>query len=411
MENRGQDIYKKWAPFGVYWSQYAKPVLFTHMPEALGSPNALQIPWLSDELNGFLDTNTAVLIDLPGEESVLQGLAMAKRQGYRPIPLFNGVPEAQIGERKSIVDNSGMIKRLAQGADSLDQMNLALSAPPAFLLDSNRNMAVPHSDDLHDNRWSLMLEDMPRAEYMRTYQINKLVIWTDTEVKEDLLPIISAYEGSGIEVLIYRGQSLSRHGEYRDVISEPNGQTVISDDMWKNVRNFKNARYCLWIFAVFSFLQLFVMFTPIDEPLIWTSPGLLWIVYTVFQDAIANPIAVAIPVIYLVFYLLSKQKREFLTFGAIFFAVDTLALFAFAVSYGLYAFDIIELGIPVVILGFLIPGAIAWSKLRGVSDAAFQQAKKLVKEDREKNYRGFGGYAGRGRGGYRGGWGGGGFGG
>ena len=424
MRGKGQEAYRKWAPFGVEWSQYVKPVFFTALSEDFGNLSTPAIPWVSDELSRFLDENTAVLIDLPGEESVLRGLALAKRQGYRPIPLYNGVPQMQVGDLDSIVDNRGILRSLLQGADLLSKLNITLGAPPAFLIDSNRNKPSANTEDQFDNRWSLMLEDMPRAEMMRAYKINKLVIWTEGEVKEDLIPIISAYQDKGIEVFLSRGHSISRYGEFQDTAPDSGGQPFVFDEqpqnesqsqpmisveLKKNVRSFKYARNMLLFFTIFAFIQLVVMFGAADEPLIWTSPSLLWLVYLVAEDSIANMVAMALPVIYLVFYLLSRQRREFIAFAAILFTIDTIVLYAFAVSYGLYQFDFLELGTPLIFLYFLISGTIAWTRLKGVSEEEFQRVKALVIEEK-KNYRGYGGYGGW-RGGYRGGFGGGGFGG
>jgi len=172
------------------------------------------------------------------------------------------------------------------------------------------------------------------------------------------------------------------------------------------VCRYKTALNCLLFFSIFSFLQLIVMFGARDEPLIWTSPGLLWIVYDYLQESTANLIAMIIPAVYLALYFLSRQKREFMAVAAIFFAVDTIALYVFAINWGLSDFDLIELGVPIVILSFLIRGLIAWVRLRGVSCAEYNHLKSIVAQERKARRRSGGGYY---IGGYRGG--GGGFGG
>ena len=140
----------------------------------------------------------------------------------------------------------------------------------------------------------------------------------------------------------------------------------------------------LLIFTIFAFVQLLVMFSATDEPLIWTSPSLLWLVYLVLEEPGANMVAMALPVIYLVCYLLSKQRRGFIALAAIFFAIDTFALYVFAIS-SVYFFDLYELGIPLFFLYFLVKGAIAWTTLRDIPEDKFNRAKQIVIEQNKRN--------------------------
>jgi len=393
--DRGQDIFKRWAPTGAYWSQYAKAVLFANMTVESGGQDALQPPVITGEMGSFLDTQTAVIIDTTGEQSVLKGVAMARQYGYRPVPLFNGVPQTQTDGIKSIVDNSGIIKNLSLGAQELGRAIISSNAPPVFLLDSNRNMAAMNSENMHDNRWSVVPGDMPRVGDMRNQRMNKLVVWTDDEVANDLKPIISEYQAAGIEVLVYRQNSLSRYSEPQGSGPAPGGQVrismptdrgsamdEISDEMKKNVRNFNLARIGLLIFSIFSFTQLFAMFGAADEPAIWTSPSLMWLVYLAIDGFAANIIALSLPIAYLAFYLLSKQRRTFIVVALAFFAADMAALYIFAIFYGLSEFNIVELGIPIIFLSFLIIGAVAWAGLKGVSENMFNQIRKAALEER-----------------------------
>jgi len=411
-DNRSRKIYEAWAPYVVHWSRYVKPVLFTRMPELSDTPNTLPATslLLPSEVNSLFDARTAVVVDLPGEESVLRGLALAQTRGYRPVPMFNSVPETQTGGLKSAVDNSAIITNLILGADLLPELQISPDAPPAFLLDSNRNTALPDSEDVFDNRWSVAPEDFPRADYMLAYNINKLVIWTNSETADDLTPIITAYKNADIDVLIHRGQNVSHYGERRRASFIPVSETAISDEVKKSVCRFKTARMWLLIFSVFSFIQLFVMFSASDEPLIWTSPALLWIVYVHLAESIANIIAMVLPVVYLALYLLSNKRREAIVAAAAFFAIDSIVFLLFAISWGLGDFDFIELGIPILILFYLARGAVAWSNLRNVSDDEYSRAKAIVQKERAE-HREHRGYGGRGHGGYRGGFGGGGYGG
>ena len=410
-DSRSREIYEIWAPYVVHWSRYVKPVLFTRMPEIPDTPEALPSPSLPGEVNSLLDARTAVIVDLPGEESVLRGLSLAKSRGHRPVPMYNSVPETQTGGLRSIVDNSTIITHLIWGADLLAKTEISPDAPPVFLLDSNRNTSHTGSEEVFDNRWTVTPEDFPRADYMLAYNINKLVIWTNGKVNDDLTPTIIAYKNAGIDVLVHRGQILSHHGEQQGFTPHaPVIETVISDDIKRSVCHFKTARTWLLIFSAFSFIQLFVMFGQSDEPLIWTSPALLWIVYVHLAESVANLIAIALPIVYLTLYFLSNKRRGSMAIAATLFVVDSIAFLSFAISWGLYDFDFIELGIPVIILFFLIRGAIAWVNLRNVSDDVYSRTVIIVKKEREE-HREYEGYGGRGRGGYRGGFGGGGYGG
>ena len=83
----------------------------------------------------YPDGETALIVDLPGESGVLEGLALAK-MGYRPVPLYNGV----YGPNRSsmVIDVAPIANALFLGADDLVSMSIRADAPPVFLLDANR---------------------------------------------------------------------------------------------------------------------------------------------------------------------------------------------------------------------------------------------------------------------------------
>ena len=85
--SKNEAIYATGAPEGALWSPWVRPVLFTQL-EGLGlSRDTIDLTGLDDarlpDARGC-----ALIVDLPGSESVLLGLAIASR-GFRPIPLFN----------------------------------------------------------------------------------------------------------------------------------------------------------------------------------------------------------------------------------------------------------------------------------------------------------------------------------
>ena len=84
-----QELYEAWAPARSPWSVWVKPVLFAHygrvfLPPA--PPPGAEWSWEPPGSN-----RTALVIDLPGVESVGMGLRAA-RAGFRPVPVFNACP-------------------------------------------------------------------------------------------------------------------------------------------------------------------------------------------------------------------------------------------------------------------------------------------------------------------------------
>ncbi|MCL2676125.1 MAG: hypothetical protein FWE84_06075, partial [Firmicutes bacterium] len=126
------DVYKVWAPDGAAWTEFVKPVLFA-FPLYGGTPSdqSSKTAWLAS-----LSRDTAVIIDLPGEYGVHVGMAAA-RNGFRPIPLYNGTT-GQPKWARDIVKVDDIIFELYGSANELENLNLPSDAPPAFLLDSKR---------------------------------------------------------------------------------------------------------------------------------------------------------------------------------------------------------------------------------------------------------------------------------
>src|ERR1700733_4404881 len=88
MDRRG--IFEIWAPPHGRWSPWAKPVLFAHLDAVEGLPH-IDIPEITLPFDRTKAGGPALVVDLPGLESVGLGLELA-RLGYRPVPLFNACP-------------------------------------------------------------------------------------------------------------------------------------------------------------------------------------------------------------------------------------------------------------------------------------------------------------------------------
>jgi hypothetical protein len=193
-------LFDLWAPADSVWSPWAKPVLFADagMPTGETPP---ELPRSVDEARSSLgaDSATAFVIDLPGERSVELGLALA-RAGYRPVPLFNGAYHPG-----AIVSVQPVVDRLAAGARVLTPGGIRPDAPPAFLLDWNRDVPrVPPEPGHFDNRWLVFPQDFPSAAFLLSHGIRRVVLLQDRppngQPKNDLAHVLRRWQEAGIEI-------------------------------------------------------------------------------------------------------------------------------------------------------------------------------------------------------------------
>src|SRR6185295_1584833 len=107
----------------------------------------------------------------PGALSVVAGLALAER-GFRPVPLYNGTDGPN-----PVVKTEGLVRALGAGSQRLKPLTMAPDARPAFLLDSNRLDARGTADGgYYDNRWVVLPQDFPSANFLRSRGITKVLI-------------------------------------------------------------------------------------------------------------------------------------------------------------------------------------------------------------------------------------------
>ena len=147
------EAYKEWAPEGARWTQWAKPVMFMSTAETVFAK--LEIPEV-DWLQG-LESNTMIIVDLPGERGVVESLALA-RMGYRPVPLYNGVD----GRVYSMVVKVGEIRKLCSQA----LMNWLVMTSARMLLPYSCWIPIEwpaETAGTYDNRWCVFPQDMPSA--------------------------------------------------------------------------------------------------------------------------------------------------------------------------------------------------------------------------------------------------------
>ena len=181
--NRKEEIFSIWAPAHSPWSRWAKPVLFAYIdsPAALlpVSETAPDVSWAP-----VPSVKVALVLDLPGVEGVLAGVALAAH-GYRPVPLYNAVPtpssegitEALTGRTVAAVNVLPILAALRHGAGQLAYLHLPSDAPPAFLLDINRSAEgreiLPED---FDNRSISFTTDFPSANFFASQGVERVIL-------------------------------------------------------------------------------------------------------------------------------------------------------------------------------------------------------------------------------------------
>ena len=197
----GKDIYIIWAPIEAKWVDWVRPVPFVGINEAfLGYKlDDFEIP----KINYIKDVtkDTAIIIDLPGNNSIKEGLAVAKL-GFRPIPIYNGTDEQE--GAIATVDNKDIKIGLVKGALELKKMQFDNDAPPAFLLDSNRMNRYKMNPSVFDNSWDIYAQDMPSAEYFLKNGISKIVVRSES-IQKDLKKILYSFQKKGINIFLANG--------------------------------------------------------------------------------------------------------------------------------------------------------------------------------------------------------------
>lgn len=198
MDMTVKEIYKIWAPFGKKWVDWVRPVPFVEMSyyTKMYNYSEFTIPFV--EYTDGTSEDTAFLVDLPGMESVKEGLALAKL-GFRPIPIFNGTSE-QNGARAT-TDNQSVSQALVLGASELEKLEIKEDAMPAFLTDRNRLQRYKMDVSVFDNSWDVYHQDLPSAEYLLDNGVRKLVLVSES-VAKDLKKILYVYQKNNIEIYL-----------------------------------------------------------------------------------------------------------------------------------------------------------------------------------------------------------------
>jgi len=207
-----ESIYEFWAPSDALWSRWAKPVLFacqSALPPPAGLDEAVEVSWAPAATE-----NVVLVLDLPGNQGVLMALALAAR-GYRPVPLYNAVPnpqpqlETEDGPRAvvTLVEVRPIMAALWHGAARLQNLSLALEAPPAFLLDANRRGGGPFPiEGCFDNRSVSFTTDFPSANFLFAHNFRRalLVQAGGNQPQPDLAHTLRRWQEAGIAIELKR---------------------------------------------------------------------------------------------------------------------------------------------------------------------------------------------------------------
>lgn len=196
-----KEIYRNWAPIGVKWTEWVRPVPFVMLDNNLNIREYynFNIPKINYKIDDC--KNTAVIVDLPGIESITEGLALSKI-GFRPIPIYNGTDETE--GAKATTDNHTIKMGLIYGANELIKQNISNEAPPAFLLDSNRINRFKMNASIFDNSWDIYAQDLPSAEFFIKNDINKIIVRSKF-INKDLKKILYQFQQKKIRIFLNNG--------------------------------------------------------------------------------------------------------------------------------------------------------------------------------------------------------------
>lgn len=200
-----EQIFEVWSPEHSVWSRWVKPVLFAHMETAAADPqpeaDAVQVDWAPSVGN-----RTALVLDLPGKLGVEQAVALAAL-GYRPVPLYNAVPPPPTSPASNIyfaaVNVRPIMEALAAGAAQLASLEIPADAPPAFLLDANREgdgrLLRAHE---FDNRSISFTTDFPSANFMAAHGITRVLLVQDArfDPRPDLAHTLLRWQEGGLQL-------------------------------------------------------------------------------------------------------------------------------------------------------------------------------------------------------------------
>jgi hypothetical protein len=192
----GQDCFAVWAPDDVFWSQWAKPVVFANAAILVKEPEPT-VPTLDSALLPGSFDPVAIVVDLPGPQAVLVGLALAER-GFRPVPMFNGTSGPM-----AVVPVEPIEHALGAGAAVLERLNIGQDARPAFLIDADRgSIAGAQEPGRYDNRWVVLPQDFPSGTTLLSRGIKQVIVIRQRTLgpDQDLTHVLLRWKDAGLEL-------------------------------------------------------------------------------------------------------------------------------------------------------------------------------------------------------------------
>lgn len=209
----GKDIYKIWAPVNKKWVDWIRPVPFIMIDENYKVEEYCNLKEYKINYLEKYENNIAIIVDLPGLESINEGISLA-RLGFRPVPVYNGVVEQK--DSKAVTNNYIIGEGLIWGAEKLKQIEILDDAAPAFLVDSNRMNRFKMDDSYFDNSWDLYYQDVPSPEYFLKNNINKIII-RGNKINRDLNKILFEFQKKGLEIYFTDGFDIPKKVKLKKV--------------------------------------------------------------------------------------------------------------------------------------------------------------------------------------------------
>lgn len=191
------EVYQIWRPEAWTWSRWVKPVVFAFLRKEDLERDEYAVP----EWQAVLHSDTAIIADLPGEEGIRAGMALA-RAGYLPVPVYNACPtgEAHEADSRVAIDMSGILAAICGASRELASFDLSRNAPPVFILDSRRHGSwIGNESGSWDNRSFVTASDFPSAEYLRSHGIsNVILVQTSSQICGDLREVLLQLQRDGM---------------------------------------------------------------------------------------------------------------------------------------------------------------------------------------------------------------------
>lgn len=225
---KAENLFKVWSPkTGSPWFPYAKATLFASADSnkqlVLAATGVVSKP-LQDRLSGspslsWTSSGTAIMVDLPQDESVIVGAHFAERYGFQPVALFNNWPHVR-GVVNCEVVLTGLIALASQMASVASKTSP--QRPPLFIVESSRlGNRQPNENDF-DNRYFLSEEDLPPSSYLkqhgitRFYYIHEDLMSGNPYVEtDDLNPYFCTLAKEGIQIFKVSVDSLDKPEPYQ----------------------------------------------------------------------------------------------------------------------------------------------------------------------------------------------------